>query len=354
MVVAVENHVGILTPRSGVVALLVGCVCVALAGAGCRRNDGRDTGTVRIAIGGQNQLIYLPTTLARELGYYRDAGLEVELQDMAGGSKALEAMIGGSADVVSGFYDHTIQMAAEGRELVAFVTMLRIPGFVLARSPAAAATVTRIEDLKGKMIGVTTAGSSSHMILAYLLEQHGVPRDEVSWTPIGTAATAVAAIEHGKVAAGMMADPAFTLVSRRNAGVTVLADFRHVEGVKAALGTSTYPASVLYTSGDWLRAHRETIGKLASAITRTLAWMQSHTAQEIADKTPASFRGDDQTLYVDALKGSMAMYSPDGRMPAEGAEAVRKLLATSMDKVRNTTIDLSKTYTNEFIARDDH
>jgi NitT/TauT family transport system substrate-binding protein len=89
----------------------------------CARHDG--TGTrVRIAIGGQTQMIYLPTTLAQELGYYRDEGIDVELQDFAGGAKALQSLVGGSADVVSGFYDHTIQMAAEGREFVAFVTML--------------------------------------------------------------------------------------------------------------------------------------------------------------------------------------------------------------------------------------
>ena len=73
-------------------------------------------------------MVYLPTTLAQELGFYKEEGLDVELQDFAGGAKALQALVGGSADVVSGFYDHTIQMAAEGRELVAFVTMLRYPG----------------------------------------------------------------------------------------------------------------------------------------------------------------------------------------------------------------------------------
>ena len=108
-------------------------------------------------VGGQNQMIYLPTTLAQELGMYREEGLEVELQDFAGGAKALQALVGGSADVVSGFYDHTIQMAAEGRALTAFVTMIRFPGLVLVTSPQSAATVTSIENLKGKgPSGVTT------------------------------------------------------------------------------------------------------------------------------------------------------------------------------------------------------
>src|SRR5207253_9241142 len=188
--------------------------------------------SVRVAIGGQNQLVYLPTTLARELGFYREERLEVELQDFPGGSKALEALFGGSADVVSGFYDHTIQMAAEGRELLAFVTMLRFPGLVLVTSPQSAGQVTRIEDLHGRIAGVTTAGSSSQMLLSYLLQQHGVTVDSVSVTAIGSAATAVAAIEHGRVAAGMVADPAFTIVPRRNPGVRVLADPPHAGGAK--------------------------------------------------------------------------------------------------------------------------
>jgi NitT/TauT family transport system substrate-binding protein len=304
---------------------------------------------VRIAIGGQNQLIYLPTTLARELNFYRDEGLDVELQDHAGGSKALQALVGGSADVVCGFYDHTIQMAAEQREFVAFVTMLRFPGLVLVTSPKSAGTVTTIADLKGRVGGVTTAGSSSHMLLTFLLQTHGVPADSVSVTGIGGAATAVAAVEHGTVDAGMMSDPSFTILQRRNPGVRVLADLRHAEGVKEAFGSSTYPASVLYAKGEWIRANRETTARLAKAIVRTLDWMQTHTPEQIAEKTPREFRGDDQSLYVDALKNTMAMFSPDGVMAADGAEAVHTLLAQTMDKVRNTTIDMSKTYTNEFV-----
>jgi sulfonate transport system substrate-binding protein len=306
---------------------------------------------VRIAVGGQNQMVYLPTTLAQELGFYREEGIDAELQDFAGGAKALQALVGGSADVVSGFFDHTIQMAAEGREVVAFVTMLRFPGLVLVTSPQSAAQLTTIADLKGHIAGVTTAGSSSQMLLTYILQRNGLAADAVSITAIGSAATAIAALEHGKVDVGMVADPAFTLVRRRNPSVRVLADLRTAEGVNAALGAHVYPASVLYAKGDWIRAKRDTAERLARAITRTLTWMHSHTAQEIADKTPKTFRGEDDALYVEALTASMPMFSPDGVMATEGAEVVRTLLAGSMDKVRTATIDVSKTYTNEFIHR---
>jgi NitT/TauT family transport system substrate-binding protein len=323
---------------------------VLLASACSRSHDPASQGhRVRMAIGGQNQLIYLPATLARELNFYRDEGLDVELQDHAGGSKALQALVGGSADVVCGFYDHTIQMAAEQREFVAFVTMLRFPGLVLVTSPKSAGTVTRIEDLKGRVGGVTTAGSSSHMLLTFLLQRHGVPVDSVAVTGIGGAATAVAAVEHGTVDAGMMTDPSFTILQRRNPGVRVLADLRHAEGVMQAFGSRTYPASVLYAPGEWIGANRDTAARLARAIVRTLDWMQTHTPEEIAEKTPPDFRGEDRALYVEALTNTMAMFSPDGMMTADGAEAVHTLLAQSLDNVRKTTVDVSKTYTNEFI-----
>jgi NitT/TauT family transport system substrate-binding protein len=321
-------------------------VLIALVACG---QPGNRADRVRIAIGGQNQMIYLPTTLAQELGFYREEGLDVELQDFAGGAKALQALVGGSADVVSGFYDHTIQMAAEGRELVAFVSMLRFPGLVLVTSPQSAGAVTKIEDLKGRIAGVTTAGSSSQMLLTYMLQRHGVAADAVSITAIGNAATAIAAIEHGTVDAGMMADPAFTLVSRRNPGVRVLADLRTEAGVIEAFGTHTYPGAVLYSKGDWIRAHPDSARRLARVITRTLSWMRTHSPKEIADKTPKTFRGEDDALYIEALTNSMPMFSPDGMMAADGAEVVRTLLAESMEKVRTATIDVSKTYTNEFI-----
>jgi NitT/TauT family transport system substrate-binding protein len=331
--------------------VVIALVVVLCAGCGPSNRSGAAPAAthVRIAIGGQNQLLYLPTTLAQQLGYYRAEGLDVELQDFAGGSKALQALVGGSADVVSGFYDHTIQMQAEGREMTAFVSMVRFPGLVLVTSPQAAAAVRTVADLKGRIVGVTSAGSSSNVLLNYLVQRSGVSVDAVSVTAIGGAATAIAAIEHGKVDAGMMGDPAFTLVRKRNPGVRVLADLRQAAGVKQAFGSDTYPASVLYAQGAWIRSHRETARHLARAIVRTLEWMQQHSAQEVADQAPPEFRGDDPALYVDALKNSMPMFSPDGVMAADGAESVHTLLVGSMPNVQHATIDMAKTYTNEFV-----
>src|SRR5262249_3681554 len=137
---------------------------------------------------------------------------------------------------------------------------------------------------------------------------------------------------------------------KRNAGVRVLADLRTATGVKQAFGTDTYPASVLYAPTEWIRAHHETAARLARVIARTLRWMQTHSPQEIAKRTPKGLRGADYAVDVEALTASMPMFSPDGVMAADGAAEVRSLLAESMEKVRGASIDVSKTYTNEFVG----
>jgi NitT/TauT family transport system substrate-binding protein len=330
-------------------AALASCAAaVVVFSASCAGQRGPG-GPIRIAIGGQTNMVYLPTTLAEELGFYKEEGLEVELQDFDGGAKALQALIGGSAEVVSGYYDHTIQMAAEQRALVAFVTMLRYPGLVLVSSPQSAAKVRDIRALEGRIAGVTTPGSSSHMFMTFLLARHQVPVDSVSITAIGSGAAAVAGVESGRIDAAWLADPAFTLVKKRNPGIRVLADLRTEEGTTEAFGVATYPSAVLYSSADWLRTNRDTAARLARAIVKTLDWMKSRSEQEIAEKTPTALRGPDSALYVEALKGSRAMFSGDGLMTTDGAAAVLQTLQGSMPKVRDAVIDLSKTYTNDLI-----
>ena len=104
---------------------------------------------VTIAVGGAGCLCYLPTVLARELGEYQKAGIEVELINFKGGSQALTAVLGGSADVVSGYYDHCVNLAAKNQALEAFVVYDRYPGLVLVVSPKND-TIKSIKDLAGK------------------------------------------------------------------------------------------------------------------------------------------------------------------------------------------------------------
>jgi len=313
---------------------------------GCAR---RQAPEVRIAVGGAEQIVYLPTTLAQQLGLYEAEGVRVKLESFPGGAKSLQALLGGSADVVSGFYDHTLQMAAEGRMLKAFALMLHYPGMALVVAPQKSGAIHRIEDLKGASVGVTAPGSSTHMLINYLLMKHGLTPADISAIGIGAAAGAAAAVERGKVDAAIVTDPVLTQILKRNPDLRILADARQASGVKEIFGTETYPASVLYSTTEWIERNPDTAGRLARAMRKTLEWMQQHSPEQIAAKMPAVYRGEDTAIYVEALRNSMPMFSPDGIMSAEGAEAVKKVLSLSLEKVRVANVDTSKTFTNELV-----
>jgi NitT/TauT family transport system substrate-binding protein len=320
---------------------------VFLGGCGSS-SPGRST--VRLAVGGAGQIVYLPVTLARELGYYDQEGLNVEFQDYPGGAKALQSLMAGSADVVSGFYDHTIQMAAEGKPLRSFVVMLRYPGLALVVSPAASKRIAAVKDLSGATVGVTAPGSSTDLFLSYLLQRHGVPAQQVSVTGIGHNASAVAAMERGTVDAAVMTDPAISAIVRRAGPVRILADTRTEQGTRDELGAGMYPASVLYATPGWLAGHASEAKALARALQRTLAWMREHDAATIAGRLPAAMRGDDPALFTAALAASLGIFSPNGAMPDDGPSAVRRVLELSLPKVRATPVDLKATYTNEYLT----
>ena len=80
---------------------------------------------MHLGVGGKTSLYYLPLTVTERLGYFKEAGLDVEISDFQGGAKSLQALMGGSVEVVTGSYDHTIQMQAKGQPIVALVQLGR-------------------------------------------------------------------------------------------------------------------------------------------------------------------------------------------------------------------------------------
>ena len=118
-----------------------------------------------LAVGGKSALYYLPLTIAERKGFFKDAGLDVEINDFQGGSKSLEALMGGSADVTSGAYEHTLRMQQRGQPIKGFVLMGRGMQIAIGLRKEVAAKVKGPADIKGMKFGVSAPGSSTHMLL---------------------------------------------------------------------------------------------------------------------------------------------------------------------------------------------
>lgn len=122
----------------------------------------------------------------------------------------------------------------------------------------------------------------------------------------------------------------------------------HNRAIEAALG-GTYPASSLYVQAMWADSHKADAAKLAHAFVRTMQFIHTHSAEEIAAKMPDDYQKD-KPLYVSALKASLPMYTVDGKMPTDGPATVLKVLAAFNPSVKGKRIELGKTYTNEFVS----
>jgi NitT/TauT family transport system substrate-binding protein len=325
---------------------LVSCLVALMLTSGIAAAQSK----VTIAIGGASCLCYLPTVLAKQLGEYERAGVNVEMVDFKGGSQALTAVLGGSADVVSGYFDHCVNLAAKGQSLQAFVVYDRYPGLVLVVSPKQTGAINSVRDLAGKKAGVSAPGSSTHYFLNYLMKKNEVDAGSVGVIGIGLGSTAVAAMEQGSVDAAVMLDPAVTLLQGKNKDLKILSDTRTQKDTLDVFG-GEYPGGALYTRTDWVASHPKEAQMLTNAIVATLKWIHSHTPEEIMAKMPDDLVGADKSLYLAALKNTIPMYSTTGRMDPKGAEAVLAVFSQSSPDVAKANIDLSKTFTNQFVEQ---
>ena len=324
----------------GVVVALLACLALTATEATAQTK-------VRLAVGGQNALYYLPLTVVDRLGYFKDEGLDVEISDLAGGAKALQALMGGSADVVAGAFDHTIQMQAKNQKIMAVVQLGRFPGFVLALVGPKATTYKGPADLKGMKIGVTAPGSSTHFMVLHIMAKAGLKPDDASFVGVGAGPTAVAAAKRGEIDALVSVDPVINLLDSEKL-IRIAADTRTMEGTLDVFG-GLYPAAVLYLSPLYAEKNPKTVQSLTNAFVRGLRWITRNTAVEIAKVMPPEYALGNMDLYVKSIRSSIPMYSPDGRFSIQSAETALKVLREFDTGVRDATIDLTATFTESFV-----
>ena len=303
---------------------------------------------VSIMVGGIEKQIYLPAMLAQKLGYFEQEGLSVELLSEPAGVEAADEMLAGAVQGVVGFYDHNIDLQSLGKYTESIVQFSQAPGEVEVVSNKYP-QIRSVADFKGLGLGITGLGSSTDFLTEYLLIKAGLKLSDVTPIPVGAGDSLIAAMQHDQIQGAMTTEPT---VSRLLATgqARVLIDMRSRAGTEAALG-GTYPAACLYMETSWVEAHRETAQKLANALVRTLRFIASHSAADIAALMPEDFYVGNKDLYVQALASSKSMFTDDGRMPKGGPETVFGVLAVIKASLKSKTIDLSKTYTSEFVDK---
>ncbi len=304
---------------------------------------------VTIAVGGKNLLYYLPLTIAEQRGYFKDEGLDVSIVDFAGGSRALQAVVGGSADVVSGAFEHTVNMQFKGQPMRAFVLQGRAPQIVLGINPKTMPDFKGIADLKGKKVGVTAPGSSTNVMLNYLLAQAGLKPTDVSVIGVGAGQGAVAAMRAGQIDAISNLDPVITLL-QRSGDLKIVADTRVVTASDKIFGGPML-AACLYAPQPFIDKNPATVQALANAIVRADKWIAAAGAGDIIKTVPESYLLGDRAVYIDAFLAGKGALSRDGLFPDGGAQTALKALVSVDPAMGDAKLNLQAVYTNDFAKK---
>ena len=317
-----------------------------LAAASLATSAAHAADKITIMVGGYEKQIYLPAKLAESLGYFKDEGLDVELLNEAAGVDAENQLLAGAVQGVVGFYDHCVDLQAKGKFVESIVQFSQAPGeveMVSSKHP----DIKSPADFKGKSLGVTGLGSSTNFLTLFMASKAGLKPGDVVTVPVGAGGTFIAAMQQDQIQAGMTTEPTISRMIKTGEA-SVLVDMRTVESTRQALG-GTYPAASLYMEASWVDAHKEEAQKLANAFVKTLRYINTHSAAEIADKMPKDFYVGDKDGYIKALDDGKGMFTSDGVMPEDGPKTVLAVLSEFSKNVKGKQIDLSKTYTTDFV-----
>jgi NitT/TauT family transport system substrate-binding protein len=303
---------------------------------------------ITIAVGGKATLFYLPLTLAERLGYFKDEGLNVEIPDFAGGAKSLQALIGGSADIVAGGFDHTIHMQTMAQKLSAFVLLSTNPGIAMGISKAKAASYSWPKDLKGMKVGVTAPGSSSHMMLDHILASVQLKPDDVSVIGVGTGPQAVAAMKSGQIDAIVNVEPVMTILEKQGT-ITIVAETTSSKGTREVFGGSML-IGTLYTKASFIKDNPKTIQAVTNAMVRALRWIKTATPDQLVATLPSEYLLGDKALYLEVFEKLRENYSPDGMITAAAVKNSYEVLKAHNAAVkRSPVVWLDQTYDMTFV-----
>ena len=201
-------------------------------------------------------------------------------------------------------------------------------------------------DLKGKNLGVTSIGSGTQTISLALLGRAGLTGTDAKFVAVGAGNTFIAAMQQHVIDAGMTTEPTISRLVKSGIG-KVLIDLRTPTSTRAALGAD-YPFIGIFMMSTYVSSHKGVVQRLVNAYVKTLKWMKAHTAAEITDKMPTDYYAGDKEGYVAALDGQKDSFTADGKMPAAGAQNALDIELKYVKDMKGATVDLSKTYTNDF------
>lgn len=226
-------------------------------------------------------LCIIPYVVASADGHFSNAGIEVELVYMRGGQAAMQALVAGAVDYAATALDVALQAYAHGAAVKRFAATGQLPLFALAVSPQNAAKITTLKDLEGKTVGISGLGNADHALTLFLLKEAGADASKVQFATIGT--NLLEALRQGQLDAGMVQEPALTLIVQ--AGGKVLVNCMDADQAKKYLGGYYEFMGVAVRSAE-IDQRKGEMQALAKGLASALVAVQQMTPADLVKALP--------------------------------------------------------------------
>ena len=266
----------------------------------------------------------VPYEVARTAGHFKNHGLDVELIYTRGGNAAMQALMGGAVDYAATALDVAIQAYANvGAKIRRFAVTGRLPLFAVVTAPGTASRIQSIKDLEGKSVGVSALGNADHALTLFLLKQAGADAQKVQFATMGV--NLLEALRQGQVDAGVVQEPALTLLKRANARVLVNA--MDLEDAKHHLGGS-FEFMGVAVRADEVEQRRPEMVALAKSLADALKGLRAMTGDQMAAALPKEMTtGLDLKDFADILQRHRdALYPETVDIDLDAAKRVEQAL----------------------------
>jgi NitT/TauT family transport system substrate-binding protein len=258
--------------------LLKGAAALAgVLGANPARAAGK---SIKLAFCSQ-LLCIIPYVVASHDGHFQKEGLEVELVYMRGGQAAMQALVGGAVDYAATALDVALQAYAHGAAVKRFAATGKLPLFALVASPQSAGKINALKDLEGKTVGISGLGNADHALTLFLLKQAGADATKVQFATIGT--NLLEALRQGQLDAGLVQEPALTLITA--AGGKVLVNAMNAADAQKYLG-GNYEFMGVAVRANEVAQRKDEMQALAKGLASALVAVQQVTPDDLVKALP--------------------------------------------------------------------
>lgn len=302
---------------------------------------------VTIALAAKSSLYHLPLVLADQLGMFKTENLQIEWLECDSGLQAVQTALNGQADVISGAFEHTLDLQARGLNYRAFVLQGRTPQMSVGLVSRKAIAMKSLADLKSVRLGISSLGSATHWQALHWMYKANLSADNFQFVELGAnTSNVMEAIRSGTVDALCFVDPIMHYLEQKNE-LRLLSDTRTFISSQRLFGGSMLSACLI-GKAEFLQKRPDVALILTLGVVRALQWLKTAGPSDILKLVPSVNWMGDRAIYLGALDKVRDSYSLDGVFSADALQNTWRVRASRVTSDRANWTTLGQSFTNEF------